>query len=249
MSALQSHMRRAAAAGRSTEQVGPFLATFSADSTNPFFNYAIPDDGAVPSPSDVDSLVVAYGRRELSPRVEFLVDTAPAAETALLDAGWSVERRIPVMLCPPGTVVGPAPVAGLELVVPTTDAEIRGMIEAQHEAFDVVVVVSDADIASTRARILADGFAVLAREVGTGAAAGGGVAEAVAEGTAEVAGIGVRPAFRRRGLGSAITAFLTRAVHDAGGKTVFLTPAGVPEQRLYERVGYVPAGVMVHLSC
>jgi hypothetical protein len=30
---------------------------------------------------------------------------------------------------------------------------------------------------------------------------------------------------------------------------VFLTPAGVPEQRLYERVGYVPAGAMVHLSC
>jgi ribosomal protein S18 acetylase RimI-like enzyme len=249
LSALQSHMRRAAAAGRSTEQVGPFLATFTAGSTNPYVNYAIPDDGASPSRSDVDGLVDAYRRRELSPRVEFLVDTAPAAEVALLDAGWSVERRIPVMSCPPGTVVGPAPVAGIELVVPTSDDEIRGMLEAQFEAFEDAVDISAADVEKARERIRAGGFAVLARDVETGAAAGGGVAEAVVDGTSEVAGIGVRPRFRRRGLGGAITAFLTAAAHEAGGRTVFLTPAGVPEQRLYERVGYVPAGMMLHLSC
>lgn len=242
-------MRRAAAAGRSTEHVGRFLATFSADSANPFLNYAIPDDGASPSPSDVADLVSAYRRRALSPRVEFLVDTAPAAEAALLAAGWSVERRIPVMVCPPGSVVAPAPVPGFELVVPASDDEIRGMIEAQSEAFGDVADVSDANVANARERLLAGGFAVLARELTTGAAAGGGTAEAVADGTSEVGGIGVRQAFRRRGLGSAITALLTRAVHDAGGHTVFLTPAGVAEQRLYERVGYVPAGMMLHLSC
>lgn len=248
MSALQSHMRRAAAAGRSTERVGPFLATFAADSANPFFNYAIPDDGASPSAAEVDALVAAYRRRALAPRVEFLVDTAPAAEAALLAAGWSVERRIPVLLCAPGTVVGPAPVDGFDLVVPTTDDELLGMVAAQLEAFDEPVEVSAADVANARERIRAGGFAVVAKDVRTGAVAGGGVAEAVADGTSEVAGIAVRAAFRRRGLGGAITAFLTRAVHEAGGRTVFLTPAGVTEQRLYERVGYVPAGMMLHAS-
>lgn len=247
MSALQSHMRSSAAAGRTTEQVGPFLATFSPDSTNPFLNYAIPDDGARPSPSDVEGLTSAYRRRDLLPRVEFLVETAPEAETALVAAGWSVERRIPVMLCPPGAVV-PRPVAGFELVVPASDEEFLGMIAAQYEAFDQPVDVSAADVAKARERLAAGGFAVLARDAVTGEAAGGGVAEAVVNGTSEVAGIGVRPPFRRRGLGAAITAFLTAAVHEAGGSTVFLTPAGVPEQRLYERVGYVPAGAMVHLS-
>src|SRR5262245_12530918 len=111
-------MRTAASAGRATEQIGPFLATFTAGSANPFVNYAIPDAGATPTPSDVDGLVAAYLRRELTPRVEFLADTAPAVEIALLDAGWSVERRIPVMLCPPGAAVGPPPVVGVELVVP-----------------------------------------------------------------------------------------------------------------------------------
>ncbi|MFL6124323.1 GNAT family N-acetyltransferase [Actinophytocola sp.] len=241
-------MRRAAAAGRTTEQVGPFLATFSPDSTNPYLNYAVPDDGATPSPSDVDALTEAYRRRGLLPRVEFLVDTAPAAETALLAAEWSVERRIPVMLCPPGSVSVPATPAGIQLVVPATDDEIRGMRAAQFEAFDQVADVSTADLTKARDRIRAGGFAVLARDAVTGEAAGGGVAEAVVDGTSEVAGIGVRTPFRHRGIGTAIAAFLTAAVHDAGGRTVFLTPAGVPEQRLYERVGYTPAGAMVHLS-
>ena len=241
-------MRRAAAAGRATEQVGPFLATFSPDSTNPFLNYAIPDDGARPSQSDVDGLTQAYARRDLLPRVEFLVDTAPEAEAALLAAGWSVERRIPVMLCPPGSAVALPGPAGVELVVPDGDDEIRGMIAAQYEAFDQPVTVSAADVDTARERIRAGGFAVLARDAVTGEAVGGGVAEAVVDGTAEVAGIGVRPGFRKRGIGAAMTSFLTVAVHGAGGRTVFLTPAGVPEQRMYARVGYQPAGDMVHLS-
>ncbi|MGB3439313.1 MAG: GNAT family N-acetyltransferase [Actinophytocola sp.] len=247
MSALQSHMRRAAAAGRMTEQIGPFLATFSRESDNPFLNYAIPDDGAHPSPSDVDDLVHAYARRELLPRVEFMAETAPEAEQALLGAGWSVERRIPVMLCPPGSALSvPAP-AGVELVVPGTDEEIRGMVAAQSEAFGQSPEVPDSAVAGTREQLRAGGFAVLARDSMTGEPEGGGVAEAIVDGTTEVAGIGVRVPFRKRGIGVALTAFLTAAVHDAGARTVFLTPAGVPEQRLYARAGYAPSGIMLHL--
>lgn len=231
-----------------TEQIGPFLATFSPDSASPFLNYAIPDDGARPSSSDVDALADAYARRELLPRVEFMAETAPAAERALITAGWSVERRIPVMLCQPGSAVAVAAPAGLELVVPGTDEEIRGMLAAQYEAFGEPPEVPDTDVAKTRERLRAGGFAVLARNAETGEAAGGGVAEAIAGTTTEVAGIGVRAGYRRRGLGAALTGFLTAAVHDAGARTVFLTPAGVTEQRMYERVGYAPAGDMLHLS-
>jgi GNAT superfamily N-acetyltransferase len=241
-------MRRAAADGRMLEQVGPFLATFAPDSASPFLNYAIPDDGAQPSRSDVDDLTSAYVRRELLPRVEFMAETAPEAEQALLAAGWSVERRIPVMLCPPGSATPvPAP-AGVELVVPGTEDEVRAMLAAQYEAFGEPPQVPDSEVAKTLDRLRTGGFAVLARDAATGEPAGSGVAEVISGGTTEVAGIGVRASYRKRGIGAALTAFLTAAVHDAGARTVFLTPAGVPEQRLYARVGYTPTGDMLHLS-
>ncbi|MFC4859039.1 GNAT family N-acetyltransferase [Actinophytocola glycyrrhizae] len=248
MSALQSHMRRAAAAGRDTEQVGPFLATFSRRSANPFLNYAIPDDGARPSRSDVDGLRDAYARRDLSPRVEFMADTAPEAERALLAAGWSVERRIPVMLCAPGSALTvPAP-AGIELVVPGTDDEVQAMLAVQYEVFGESPDVPDDEVVKTREQLRTGGFAVLARDAATGAPAGGGVAEVIVDGTTEVAGIAVPAPYRRRGIGAALTAFLTSAVHDAGARTVFLTPAGIPEQRMYARAGYTPTGDMLHVS-
>lgn len=241
MTALQSHIRRAAAAGRTTERVGPFLATFEPGSDNPFLNYAVPDDGARPTPADVAALTAAYRRRDLVPRLEFLAATAPAAEAALLAAGYEVERRIPVMLCPPGSLRVPPPPDGIELVVPESDVDIKGMLTAQFEAFGDP---GEPDVAGARKN---KGFRVYARDARTGEPVGGGVAEAVVDGTTEVAGIAVREPYRRRGAGAAITAWLTAAVHEQGAHTVFLTPAGTDEQRLYARVGYQAADDMLHL--
>jgi N-acetylglutamate synthase-like GNAT family acetyltransferase len=53
-----------------------------------------------------------------------------------------------------------------------------------------------------------------------------------------VAGIGVRKRYRRRGVGGAITLYLTRAAHASGAETVFLTPGGDAQERIYARVGY-----------
>jgi GNAT superfamily N-acetyltransferase len=132
--------------------------------------------------------------------------------------------------------------------VPESDDELRGMMAAQLTAFGEEPVIADRDVAATRDRLRDGGFAVLARDTATGAVAGGGVAEAVVDGVTEIAGVGVLADFRRRGIGAALTAYLTAAVHAAGARTVFLTPAGVPEQRIYSRVGFQPAGDMVHLS-
>ena len=42
---IQDALRHHAPRGRDTEQIGPFLATFTRDTTNPYLNYAIPDEG------------------------------------------------------------------------------------------------------------------------------------------------------------------------------------------------------------
>jgi GNAT superfamily N-acetyltransferase len=241
VTALQTHIRRAAAAGRATERIGPFLATFSPDSANPFLNYAVPDDGAKPTPADVAGLTAAYRRRDLVPRLEFLAATAPAAEAALLAAGYEVERRIPVMLCPPGALHEVPPPAGIELVVPESDVDLKGMLTAQFEAFGDP---GEPDVAGAREN---KGVRVYARDARTGEPVGGGQATPVVDGTTEVAGIAVREPYRRRGVGAAITAWVTAAVHEQGAHTVFLTPAGVNEQRMYARVGYQAADDMLHL--
>jgi ribosomal protein S18 acetylase RimI-like enzyme len=57
-------------------------------------------------------------------------------------------------------------------------------------------------------------------------------------GVTEIVGVGVLPAFRRRGIGAAVTAFL---VHDAlarGVETVFLSAGDDPIARVYERAGF-----------
>ena len=50
---IQAYIREAASRGRHTERVGPFLATFTDDTDNPYLSYAIPDDDAVPTQSEV----------------------------------------------------------------------------------------------------------------------------------------------------------------------------------------------------
>ncbi|GAA1976780.1 GNAT family N-acetyltransferase [Amycolatopsis minnesotensis] len=248
MSALQSYLRANAATGRETERIGPFLATFSPRSANRFLNYAVPDDGAVPTASEVEALAEAYRRRNLLPRLEFMTDTAPEAEPALRAAGFALERRVPVMTCPPGQAVTQPEPAGTTLVVPGADAEYAAMLSAQHEAYDSLDPVTDDDVAGAKDNVARGGLAVVAFDRETGEAAGGGVADVITDGFTELAGFGVRARYRRRGIAAAITECLTRRAHERGAHLPFLTPAGPPEARIYARAGYRPASEMVHLS-
>jgi hypothetical protein len=43
-SSIQVYIRGAARRGRQTERIGPFLATFTEDTDNPYLSYAIPYD-------------------------------------------------------------------------------------------------------------------------------------------------------------------------------------------------------------
>ncbi|GAA1984918.1 GNAT family N-acetyltransferase [Amycolatopsis minnesotensis] len=245
--ALQSSLRRAAAAGRDTERIGPFLATFSPHSNHHTHNYAVPDDGAVPTPSDVDELTAAYRRRDLLPRLEYLTATAPAAEAVLAAGGYSVERRIPLMACAEADAVPPRAIDGIALRVPGTDAEFGQMYAAQNEAFGGAREATSDDIVRLR-KLLADGgFAILAADRETGEIVGGGQASVPGDGMTELLGLAVREPYRRRGICVAMTAALTRFALDAGAHTPFLTPFGEREGRIYAKAGYRQHTEMLHL--
>jgi ribosomal protein S18 acetylase RimI-like enzyme len=244
---IQAYLRAGAARDREVERIGPFTATFTVHSTNPFLNYAVPDPAATPTPADAASLIDAFERRGLVPRLEYLPGLAPAVEPTLLAAGFTVEDRLPLMECPTGAVVGQPPPDGFELVTPTSDEDHLALRTAQHEAFGDGPP-SPEDVSRARRLVEAGGIAVYARDTASGEPAGGGVCTPLRDGLSEVAGVGVREKYRRRGIGGMITLHLTRAAQEAGADSVFLTPAGDPQERLYARVGYRRIDLMLFLA-
>jgi len=241
-----SNLRFAASQQRDTDRIGPFLATFSRHSANPYLNYAIPDDDAAPLLADVKALIAAYSVRGRKPRLEYVAKLAPAVEETLISAGFTVEGRLPLMTCTPGSEkLLPLP-PGIELIVPVSEAEILGTAAAQHEAFTEAAPTPE-DVDSLRKSLAAGGIAVLARVATTGEPAGAGMFTVPANQTTEIAGIGVRVPFRRR-IAGALTARLVREAFEAGVTVAFLMPGHEEEFRVYTRAGFCAVGEILHIS-
>jgi ribosomal protein S18 acetylase RimI-like enzyme len=248
-SRIQAYLRVAASHGRETERIGPFLGTFNLSSDNPYLNYAIPDEGATPSPADVAALIAAYERRWRKPRLEYISKLAPAVEQTLIDAGFEVERRTPLMVCAPDSGQPIPNPPGIELLVPATDNEIRGMIMAQNEAYGEPPHTPGAEaIARFRSNMAEGMLAVMARVEATGEPAGGGVGTIPHGGITEIAGIGVREAYRRRGIAAALTSRLLQEAFAAGVTLPFLMAAAEAEERIYARAGFTTIGDVLHIS-
>ncbi|MER6666757.1 GNAT family N-acetyltransferase [Amycolatopsis japonica] len=243
--ALQSYIRLTAAKFRETERIGPFLATYYLESNSPFLNYAIPDDSAVPTEDDVAALTEAFRKRGLAPRLEFLTEAVPATEAVLVRCGYTLERRVPLMICAPGQVVEQPKPAGISLVTPKTDGELRRMIRAQNLAFGETD--PDEHLDPSPDQLSGETISVMAVDE-NGEVAGGGVATAILDGATEIAGIGVLEEYRSRGIAAAMTEYLTREAHARGGRSVFLTPGAGQAERVYGRVGFKTAAECVHLS-
>lgn len=264
MESLESKVNgflHANAAGRKVnEECGPFHIGFDADTDLVYLNYAVPAPGAAPTPSDIAALVEAFEARGRVPRLEFAPGGAPMVEPALMAAGFSVQERLPFMVVGAGELVPAsvsAPVSALDgvevlaLSASSTDEELYGVCLAQAEAFSDLDSERDlaGAVAGMRSQLENGGGVVLARgAAGTAEAGepmGGGSFSIPRAGTTEVGGIGVREAFRRRGIGAAVTRALTQEAFDRGVECVWLTPAGPDQERLYGTVGFRSLGEML----
>jgi ribosomal protein S18 acetylase RimI-like enzyme len=245
---IQHYLRVVAPIGREHEQVGPFLATFTPHSDNPYLNYALPDEGAEPNDDQVAALVDAYARRRRRPRLEYIPSCAPAVEPRLLAVAFVIEGRLPVMVTDTRHLgSGPDP-QGFDLRFPTTDDELYNMALVQADAFDDPEVPSR-DVVARRRAALADGaLAVIAVERTSGAVVGAGSCAPVRDGLTEVAAIGVSAVCRRRGIGGALARHLGREAISGGADVPWLMAAGDGERRIYERAGYRAIGEILHIS-
>lgn len=242
------YVRRNACAGRDVVRVGPFTATVNPDSPNPYFNYAVPDHGADPTDADVAALIATYRSRGRVPRLEYYEKLSPSVLEPLLRNGFRIEDRLALMAVRPGGVPGCSRRAGITISLATTDAELLAAATVQHEAYAEPEPAGQREVSSMRALLDRGGLVVVAVDAATGAPASGGSCTAIEDGFGEIGGIAVASAYRRRGVGTAITAYLARAAHAAGAGLVLLTPAGPAEQRIYERAGFQVVGDQLHAS-
>jgi len=226
--------------------IGPFLVSFSRDSSNPFRNYAIPEDGAAPSDDEVRALINAYRDRGLAPRLEYIADLAPAVEPALLRAGFFAEGRLALMDFPHAAGSERAAPSGFELIAPSTDVELLSIRIVQHEAYGKPEAPGPSEVEALRRALEAGGGAVLAQTTPGAVPAGAGEYSPPCDGVTEITGVGVRAEYRRRGLAAAMTVWLIRRALEHDIPNVFLM-ANEGEERIYAREGFVTRGQVLHI--
>lgn len=244
---IQAYLRTAASRVRVTEQVGPFLATISPHNANPYLNYAIPDDGATPTDVDVAALIAAFHQHKRTPRLEYLTSLAPVVEAALVAGGFVVEGRLPLMIYDRTAVLHVPDPDGIELIAPRSYEDLLAMMTVQNEAYGEGPP-DPSEVAARQSFLAAGGRAILARDAVTGEPAGGGICDVPVNSTTELTSIGVRAAYRRRGIAAAMTARLVRDADASDITTVFLMAEREETARIYARVGFVTTSEILHIS-
>ncbi|MGV9455376.1 GNAT family N-acetyltransferase [Streptomyces sp. NPDC003635] len=228
-------------------ETGGFVAGFHPDTDSPYLNYATPLPGAEPTERHVRALIDVFRERGLLPRLEFAPQAAPAVEPALRASGFQTEAAHEYLVCTPDRLTVPDPGDAPRVEIPATDEEYAALDAALAEAFGDVFA-SSADGAARLRRIQHEGGAVRFVRGPQGDCAGGATCSPPAEGTAELAGVGTRPAHRGHGIATAVTAALTEAMFAQGAGSVWLEYSGDGSRRVYQRIGYRPQGTRLYLS-
>lgn len=233
---------------RDSTRIGPFVVIFDRDSANPYRNYALPDDFAEPTPQDMAALIAAFATRERLSRLEYVPDLAPAVWPALARAGFKREGELPLMVCSGTTLRFPVAPDGVTLSLINDDSDLEAAARVQNEAYRGPQT-SGADIARLRSLVDRRGAVALARDSASGEAVGAGLHTPPLNDMTEVAAIGVRATFRRRGIGAALAALLALNALTRAHSRPFLMAARDEEARLYGRVGFAACATMLHTSC
>lgn len=220
--------------------VPPFtLYLHSSDLT--YFNYAIPN--APPSANvggALDGLRQVCRERQRTPRFEFIAEFAPELPAALAAHGFVEESRNPLLLCHAADWRAASPVADLmivELSAASPTPLLRAQLETGARGFNPAAPPVRAEDIAGLLTDIAGGARPFLALLGETPVAVGTLARAAA-GMVELAGIATLVRYRRRGIATALTAYLARAAFDAGVDIVVLSAADEHASRIYQRVGF-----------
>ena len=231
---LQAFLRAVAVPGRDTRRVGPFEAYLDLADELKYLNYAIPDDNADPSGTEIDALRAAFRERERLPRLEWIAEAAPLVAGALRAAGMREELATPLMACTPAELRVPDIEVEITQVSPADALAVRNL---QRVAFGEPPA---SELAEAPKRV------VCARVDGELCSAAAWTQ--VVDGVSEVAGVATAEPFRGRGLAGALSAAAARRAFDEGAAMCVLSPGDETAQRVYERAGFRRVATVLHWS-
>jgi ribosomal protein S18 acetylase RimI-like enzyme len=231
--------------------VGPFTLFVS---RAPYPLYARPRRGfdGTATTADLDVLSAHCAEVATPLAIEWVEEVTPGLGDLAHGYGLATERYPLLVLTRDAFRAAPPP-AEVQLVVAAAAAELGLARAVAHVAFgfggtavgeagpaerDATAAGADPDHLAWFADDAAAGRTItITAAVGSDGVVATGVVKPVGD-AAEVMGVATLPAFRRRGLGLAVTSALVEAAFDRGVDLVLLSADGDDVARVYERLGF-----------
>jgi len=183
---------------------------------------------------------------------EWIDELSPSVREAAAGAGLTVENQPLMVLKDAGLPPRHRPPTGIEIRLATAEDDIatvgavaavafsyRGMAAgtAGFDALRQQASERPAELVEFERDRLRGGTTVLAVALEDGVPVATGAHQPLGDVT-EVAGVATLPAFRRRGLGAAVTAFLLADAQARGTTTIFLSAGSAEIANLYRSLGF-----------
>jgi ribosomal protein S18 acetylase RimI-like enzyme len=237
------------------EEHGPLVLFVPAGSGFPYYARPRAGDRGPVTAAGVQAVRARQRELKLPESFEWIEHSAPEMAAAAAKAGLRVHRH-PLLVLGALAPPPPLPPGASVRIVDSDDPELVqawavpgvAFAHAGSEIGRAGVVERDklaanhdpASIEVVRERLRA-GRSVLGTASGPDGPLASGSYQHVA-GVAEITGIGVLPASRRRGLGAAVTHALAAHARARGVTTVFLSAADADAARIYTRLGFRQIG-------
>jgi len=248
MKRIEENAARAAADGRESVLVGPFLATFHPTSDMVWLNHVVP---AV-APADraftvehFDGLRRLYREHGRILRFEFLEALWPTLGPALESWGMELQGRMPFMLCGPGDLKSvQAPGVEVQALSERDGDDLLAEFTATAKrSFDVEGGrVEPHEIVEFREALASGRFRSMIGRV-DGRMAGVGTMVVRSD---ELAGVGTLPEFRRRGVAATVNSALVADHFRRGGELAWLSAGNEAAHGVYRKIGFHDAGVQLN---
>ena len=244
---LQEYLRFKAGQHHEVVPLLPFLLFFHETDTSPESNYAfLEGSGGDHLQDPLKKLPTLFTERHRIPRLQFIEEACTQLTQVLRSSGWTEQERSSVMICTPQTYQPASHVPGLTIITLSQTSSIEEICEgldANALGFDPLAQPATPQEAEEFRRDLLISRAFTARL--NGQPVGAGMFTDIHEEMTELVGIATLEAFRRRGIATALTAFMTQTAFSQGATLIFLIAANEQAGRVYERVGFRPQATLV----